>query len=200
MTAVEKLETLFSQHRGLLRRKDVVKAGIHPRELSRFVDEGRAERVGRGVYRLVGHEGFDKDWLLEIAYLVPKGVVCLMSAASFHELGTFVPSETHLALPTGSHLPKLDYPPVALHQFSGELYTYGTEEHQIGCGVVKVYSPEKTLADLLRFRHQYGLGLFLEVLKAYFSGREKSTWKLLEAAKVCGVEKQMQTYATTVLA
>ena len=114
-------------------------------------------------------------------------------------MGTFIPAKVHLALPTGSHLPDLEYPSIELHQFSGELYTFGVEEHKAGYGAIKVYSQEKTLVDLLRFKHIYGLPLFLEMLKDYLA-KKGSVRKLLEAAKVCGVDKQMQDYLVIVLA
>jgi predicted transcriptional regulator of viral defense system len=200
MLATQKLETLFQKREGLVRRKDALEAGIHPRELSNFVAEGKAERVQRGVYRLVGGESFDKDWLLEVSYRVPKGVVCLLSAMDFHGLSTFVPSDIHLAVPTGSHLPKFEYPSVMLHQFSEHLYKFGVEKHKVGPGTIKVYSPEKTIADLLRFQKRYGLELFLEALKTYWSRKGRSASKLMEAAKVCGVERSMQLYLTAVAA
>ena len=200
MVSARKLETLFQKRKGLVRRKDVLEAGIHPRELSNFVAEGKAERVQRGVYRLIGGESFDKDWLLEVSYRVPKGVLCLLSAMDFHGLSTFVPNDIYLSVPTGSHQPKFEYPSVELHQFSDKLYSFLIEEHKVGPDVVKVYTPEKTITDLLRFQKRYGLELFLEALKTYWSRKGHSASKLMAAAKVCGVERSMQIYLTAVAA
>jgi predicted transcriptional regulator of viral defense system len=194
MLAAKKLEHLFKQKQGLVTRNEVISAGINTRELTEGVNSGRIERVQPGVYRMANAQGFDKDWLLQVSYRVPKGVVCLLSAMEYHKLSTFIPHEIHLALPTGSYLPKFDYPKVELHQFKNALYSYGIENHSIGPSEIKVYSVEKTLADLLRFQKRYGLELFLESLKTYWSTKRKSAPKLLEAAKVCGVERSMKTY------
>ena len=200
MLAKEKLLKLFESKQGLVRLSDVTEVGIHPRELTKLIQEGKIERIQRGIYRKVNAIGFDKDWLLEVSYRVPKGVICLLSAMDFHQLSTFIPNEIHLALPVGSYLPQFDYPKVELHQFTDHIYAYGIEEHEVGPGSIKVYSIEKTLADLLRFQKRYGLELFLESLKTYWTAKGKSIPKLMEAAEVCGVAKSMSTYTTVVAA
>ena len=148
----------------------------------------------RGVYRLQDSQGFDYDWLLEVSYSVPKGVVCLLSALDFHDLTTFIPHDIHLAVPIGSHLPTFDYPSVSLHQFGARTYGYGIESHRVGAGMIRVYSIEKTLADMLRLQHRYGITHFLEALKTYMTSRHYHADRLLEAAEVCGVQRSMQTY------
>ena len=200
MTATQTLEHLFESHHGLIRRQDVLSAGLHPRLLTQFVLEGRAERAGRGVYRLIGTEGFTHEALLEISYQVPKAIVCLLSAMDFHGLSTFVPSSVHLALPRGAHQPTLEATSVIWFAFSKSTYDYGIEAHRIGPGIVRVYSKEKTLADLLRFQKRLGLELFLESLKTYLTCRGRDLNRLLEAARACGVKRSMEHYLKVVLA
>ena len=164
-----KLLALFQQKQGLLCRQDVLDAGIHPRALTDLVQQGHIERVQRGMYRLQASQGFAYDWLLEVSYCVPKGVVCLLSALDFHDLTTFIPHDIHMAVPIGSHLPTFDYPSVRLHQFGARTYGYGIESHRVGAGMIRVYSIEKTLADMLRLQRRYGITHFLEALKTYMT-------------------------------
>jgi predicted transcriptional regulator of viral defense system len=200
MTPRERLEHLFWQRHGLLRWADVVGAEIHPRHLERLRKEGRVERIQRGLYRWVDAEPLGYEEWLEVAFRVPEGVICLASAAHYHELTTFVSGEVYVALPNKAWRPKLDFPPVRYVYFSDEAHQYGVEEHPVGAGTVKVYSAEKTLADLLRYRNKLGKELFLEALKTYLSRRGYSVPKLLEAARVCRVERLMREYTVTVLA
>jgi predicted transcriptional regulator of viral defense system len=60
---------------------------------------------------------------------------------------TQVPHSVSVAVPRKSHQPSLDYPPVSVHRFSDMAFRAGIEEHQIDKVPVKIYSPEKTLAD-----------------------------------------------------
>ena len=195
-----KLHEVVTQKQGVITQKQALSAGLAPHELSYWTKRGLIMRVQRGVYQLAEFGGFEHDDLLPVMLRIPKGVLCLMSALAFHALGTFVPTEIHLAIPRETTRTKPDYPLIVLHRFSDKRYSYGIEEHKAGSGVIRVYSKEKTLADMLAYRNSYGLALFLEALKDYLAGKNKSTWKLLEAAKVCGVEKLMQEYLTVVLA
>ena len=83
--------------------------------------------------------------------------------------------------------------------FSNSTYSYGIEEHRAGTGIVPIYSAEKTIADLLRYRNKLGEALFLETLKTYLRRSGFSVPRLLEAARACRIEGLMRDYATTVL-
>lgn len=200
MTQSDKLEQLLENQQGTITHRDAVENDINPRLLSEWVEAGKLERAQRGVYRLPNAPQGTLDTWLEVSLRVPQGVVCLLSAALFHELTTFAPSEVFVALPNKAWRPKLDWPPVRYFYFSGATYDYGLEEHSTGAGIVKIYSPEKTVADLLRYRNKLGENLFLEGLKTYLGRPGFSVPKLLEAARACRVEGLMRDYATTVLA
>jgi predicted transcriptional regulator of viral defense system len=62
-----------------------------------------------------------------VATKVPQAVFCLLTALQFHELTTQLPREVWIAMPRGSHTPKIDYPPVKMVQFAGEAYSEGVE-------------------------------------------------------------------------
>lgn len=200
MPQAARLAHLLTVQLGVITRRDAVEAGVNPRLLSEWVKAGKLERVQRGVYRAPEAPQGTLDAWLEVSLRVPQGVVCLLSAARFHELTTFAPSEVFVALPNKAWRPRLDWPPVRYVYFSGSAYRYGIQEHPTAAGVVKLYSPEKTVADLLRYRHKLGENLFLEALKTYLGGRGFSVPGLLEAARACHVEGLMQDYAKTVLA
>lgn len=193
-----KLHHLFREHHGLLQRKQVVQAGLDAHILTRWVEAGRAERVQRGLYRLVEAEPFAHEALLEVSLRVPSGVICLRSALAFHGLGTGSPTAIDLAIPNKARTPILTYPPVRLYYFSPKVYLYGTVVHQAGPGTIKVYSPEKTLADLLYYRHKLGTDLFIEGLQDYIK-RRPDLAKLLEAAKVRRVKPLLKTYLEPLL-
>ena len=57
------------------------------------------------------------------------------------------------------------YPPVRMVQFSGMAYSEGIEIHREGEIEIKVYSPEKTIADCFRYRNVIGIDVAIEALK-----------------------------------
>lgn len=201
---MKSIEQLLRRHGGVITRKQIDDWGIEPHLLTRWVRAGRLERVQRGVYRqpeapLLAEEGW-----LEIGLRVPYAVLCLRSALAHHGLTTYIPKVVDIAVPQNRYPPKLEYPPVAVHYFSEATYAYGQHEVEVEGHPLKVYSPEKTLADLLKFGNRYGEDLFLEGLKTYLARRRPrpDLLKLLEAAKVCRVERKLRpilqalTYST----
>jgi len=59
---------------------------------------------------------------------------------------------------------------------------------------VKVYNPEKTLADWFKYRNKIGLDVVLEALKFYRQGKRVQADSLMQYARICRVEKVMRPY------
>ena len=83
---------------------------------------------------------------------------------------------------------------IQAHRFSNKAYNSGIEVHLIDGASVKIYCPEKTLADCFKFRNKIGMDVTLEALKLY---RERNKFKpveLLDYAKICRVAMVMRPY------
>ena len=64
---------------------------------------------------------------------------------------------------------------------------------------MRIYSPEKTLADVFKYRHKLGLDVAVEALRTY-RGTAKADWgQVLESARVCRVENVMRPYLEAVM-
>ena len=74
---------------------------------------------------------------------MPTGVVCLLSALRFHNIGTQAPFEVWLAIDKKAWLPRIESPPVRIVRFSRAVLTAGIEEHRIEKVPVRIYSPAK---------------------------------------------------------
>ena len=72
-------------------------------------------------------QGSEHETLATVTVKVPQAVFCLLTALQIHELTTQLPRQVWIAMPQGSHAPKMDYPPVKMVQFSGEAYATGVE-------------------------------------------------------------------------
>jgi len=178
---------------------EALRHGISRYMLYSLRDKGVIERVSRGIYRLTELPPIGNPDLVTVSLRFPKAVVCLVSALAWHDLTTQVPHVISVAVPRNARMPSLDYPPVQAHRFSGEAYSSGIEEHRIDGVPVKVYDPEKTLADCFKFRNKIGMDVVLEALKLYKARKEFDLAKLLEYARVCRVEKVMRPYLEATL-
>lgn len=190
---IENLSDMFRQNSGILRTSEAIKFGLHPRVLYRMRDEGRIVELSRGIFRLAEISESREMDLTTASLRVPAGVVCLISALSFHGLTTEIPHEVYLALPREKSAPKVDYPPLRIFHFSNETYAAGVESHLIDGIEIKVYSSEKTVADCFKFRNRIGLDVALEGLKNCLEKKGSRT-AIFDYAKLCRIEKIILPY------
>jgi len=176
-----------------LRTSDILALGIHPRTLYELRDSGEITQITRGVYRLSDDPPAENIELIAAAMRVPDGVICLISALSFHRITNEVPHEVYLAIPKGRQKPKLDYPPLRVFRFEPEAYSSGIEQHAIDGTKIKIFSMEKTVADCFKFRNRIGLDVALEALRLCIRNKG-SRKKILEFARVCRVERVIRPY------
>lgn len=186
-------ENLLRQKGGALRTSEALRLGIHPRNLYRLRDEGKIIELSRGVFQLAEFAASNHTDLVAVSARVPSGVVCLISALSFHEITTEIPHEVYLAVPRRKESPRIDFPPVRVFHFSDETFSGGIEIYDIGGVKVKVFSPEKTVADCFKFRNRIGLDVAIEGLKMCLS-RNGSRTLILEYARLCRVEKVIRPF------
>jgi len=184
---------------GTVRTMDAIRAGIHSRTLYQLRDTGEIEVLSRGVYRLTDQEQITDPDLVIVAKRVPQAIICLVSALAYHEITTQIPHAVSIALPKGAETPRVDYPPIRVHRFSETALKEGIETHQIDSVSIKIYCPEKTLADCFKFRNKLGMDIVLEALKFYKTRKKFNLEKLIKYAKVCRVEKIMRPYLEAIL-
>ena len=186
--------TVFRQHGGTLRTSEALRLGIHSRTLYSMRDSGLLQQLSRGLYRLAELPPLSDPDLVTVALKVPQAVICLVSALAFHELTTQIPHAVDVALPSGAERPRLDYPPLRVFWFSGPAWSEGVETHLVDDSPVRVYSPEKSVADSFKFRRKIGLDVALEALNLYCQRRDFDVSRLLHYARICRVETVLKPY------
>jgi len=132
--------------------------------------------------------------LLEVSRRVPKGIICLLSALSFHQIGTQVPDEIWIAIDGKAWAPRITSPRVRIVRFSGAALDFGIQERQVVGGKIRVFSPAKTVADCFKFRHKIGIDVALEALRDCYHQKKASMNEFFEAARVCRVANVMRPY------
>jgi len=217
-TKTEATLKLLQEH-GILRPRDLASHDIPLGYLDRLYRRGLVDRVARGLYGWPNADLTEHHSLVEAARLVPKGVVCLLSALEFHGVTTQSPHEVWLVLPgkawvpkatspnprvvrggrSGAFIgvgrgPKVAYPKLRIVRASGSGLTGMVEEHRIEGVDVKVYSLAKTIADCFKYRSKVGLDVALEALRDALRQRRVTIDELCDAASVCRVENVMRPY------
>ncbi|MDC0357373.1 type IV toxin-antitoxin system AbiEi family antitoxin domain-containing protein [Oligoflexia bacterium] len=184
---------------GVARAKDFVNLGIAREYLSRLVEDGTLIRTSRGVYRLADDSISEFGHFAEIAKRVDGGVVCLLSALRFHEIGTQNPSEVWLAIHRRSRKPNIDYPALQVVWFSGKAFTEGIEYHKIDGARIAIYSIAKTVADCFKYRNKIGIDVCIEALRDSLEKRRVKPDKIWHYASVCRVNTIIRPYMEALL-
>lgn len=196
-THTQRVLSLATQ-KGLLRASDLEDINAPRVVLTRMTAAGLLEKMGRGLYRLADVQGSEFESLVTVATKVPQAVFCLLTALQFHELTTQLPRQVWIAMPRGSHVPRLDYPPIKMVQFTGEAYTDGVEEVERDGVKLRVYGVAKTVADCFKHRNKIGLDVALEALKDARSRNKASSDDIWRFAKICRVANVMRPYLESV--
>lgn len=173
---------------------EALRLGINRKTLYAMRDAAVLEPVSRGLYRLASLEPLAHPDLVTVATRVPQGVLCLISALSFHDLTTQVPHTIDVALERGTRKPRLDYPPTRYFWFSGPAFHEGIETHKLDGAPVRIHDPEKTVADCFRYRNQIGMDVVLEAMRLWRERRRKKLDALLKYAGMRHVERAMRPY------
>jgi len=101
----------------MVRLAEFRNAGITAAAISRLERKGEVARLARGLYQLPNATVDANHTVAQVAKLVPKGVVCLISALAFHELIDKISSKVWLAIGSRDWRPAARYPPIRVARF-----------------------------------------------------------------------------------
>lgn len=155
--------------------------GLSRTGLYRAAREGRMERIARGLYLPADATAADHD-LLEAASRRDDATICLTSALAHHDLTDAIPSALDIAIPRGARIPATDAP-IDWHLFHAATFDLGRTTITIPGSTltIGVYSPERSIADAFRLRHQLGYELGMDALREWLRRGGKPA-RLIELA------------------
>ena len=195
----EKPIAVFHRYGGITRTSEAIKAGIHPRTLYEMLAKGIIVKLSRGLYRLADLPALGNPDLISVSKRIPDGVICLISALTFHKITAQIPHMIHVAVSRNMQVPTIDYPPVKTFRFSGNAYSEGIEKQTIDNMKVCIYSPAKTIADCFKYRNKIGLDVVIDALKRFKKNKKFNINEVLHFARICRVEKVIRPYLEALL-
>ncbi|HRJ40623.1 MAG TPA: type IV toxin-antitoxin system AbiEi family antitoxin domain-containing protein [Caldilineaceae bacterium] len=193
MKHTERILSLL-QTQEIIRLQELRPLGISPASLYWLYQQGKVVRSGRGTYRLPERDVSEYHSLALACKRTPHGIICLLSALSFHEIGTQLPFEVWMAIDRKARLPVVDYPSMRFVYFSGDALTAGVESYQIEGVTVSVYTPAKTVADCFKYRNKVGLDVAIEALREGRRLGKCTDRDLWHFARICRVANVMKPY------
>lgn len=195
-----KIIRLFELHNGYCRMKELKESSIHPRDIRTCLEAGIIEKIKPGLYKLTDFPWDERSGFADIYAANPNAVVCLDSAAEYYGFITFTPAEISVAIPHGAYKMKFEYPPVKTYFFRGRYFEEGIVTKNRSNGAFKIYSEEKTIIDLFRYRNKIGEDFFFEALKKYLSMHHGDISKFLSIADKFNLREKLLPFVKAMVA
>ena len=187
-TKTQSLIKYFQNNGGVARFSGILKAGFHPDSLAVLEKDEKIEKISRGLYRLTDYIPGSHPDLVSASLQAPRGVICLLSALSFHEVTNEIPKYVDIAIPRNTHANKIKYPPVRFYQFAPQAWEAGIGEHKIDKHIIRVYNLAKTIVDCFKFRNKIGVNVARDALKTAITEKNIKPKEIMQYAKICRVD------------
>ncbi len=183
----------FRNNTGIHKAKELLKMGIHNRTLYSLLESNEVIRVGYGRYKLATTDIIENISYAEIGSRT-KGVFCLISALSFHQIGTEFPLKHYINLPQGSYKSTIHNYSVNYTLQKKELFNIGIEEHIISGTKIKVYSVARTVVDCFKYRNKIGLDIAIEALRESLNDKKTTMKEILKIATILRMKNIIMPY------
>ena len=168
-------------------------------KIGRFEETGVLQRVNRTTYENLAFNGDENDFFSAEVF-VPNGVICLMSAAIYYELTTFLPDAVDVAIERKKKVNTLpEWPAIRIYYFNSARMEIGVREVSEDGNTFHIFDIEKTVIDIIYYRNKVGIEETSEVLNNYLKRRERQIDKLYAYAKQLRCEKVVRTYLEVLL-
>lgn len=184
---------------GLAGYAEIIEAGFNKAILKSILNSGRIQKIDRGLYRLSAGSRLSNPDVVATSIKVPKGILCLLSALSFHEATSEIPRYVDIAIPRGKHANKIKYPPVRFYRFAPSIWEAGIEEHATEGRKIRVYSLARTVVDCFKFRNKIGLDVARDALKVAVTEKGVKPKEIMRYAKLCRVESIIKPILEAIL-
>lgn len=184
----------FLRERSIARLAEIRRAGITAATVSRLEREGFVTRLGRGLYQLADAAPEGNHSLAEAAKMVPKGVICLVSALAFHGITDQMPRRVWIAIGPRDWKPQIDYPPLRIVRFADKFLRDGVGMHGIEGVSVPIFRVAKTLADVFRHRRSVGIDVAVLALREALRQRKTTPSEISACAMRGGVWNTLRPY------
>ena len=177
----ERIEALIGDGGGLVKTGDILALGIDYRRILQFVEAGLLTRVRNGYYSLGGGACSEAEL---VAAMFPDGVLTMESALYAHGYIATPPAAWSVAVSknTSKSRFRLTYPVLIPYYSTDEVLTMGVEEREVDGVVMKVYSIDRLICDVLRYEEKLDHRDFVAAVRGYIDDPEKDAEQLADFA------------------
>ena len=174
--------------------QELKEKGFSQYKVSKLVSEGKLIKLNKSYYENADYRGEESDFYYTEAY-APKGVICLLSAAVYYHLTTFIPDAVDVAIPRKAKVSTMpDWPQMSVHHYTDDRHELGVITVKEGGNEFQIYDMEKTVVDIVFYREKVGIEETNEILVTYLQRKDRNLNRLLKYAELMKCDKAMRQY------
>lgn len=197
MGATEEIIKMAKGNNGTVTTAMVVAAGFSRGNIKYLVDKGMIEKSSRGIYIL---PEVWEDEIFNLQNRFKRGIYSHETALFLWDLTDRTPNKYHMTFPMNYNLTNPKKENISCVQCKKEIYDLGIEEVTTpGGNIVRVYSVERTLCDILKTHSHVDIQVVTEAFKRYAANSNKNIPVLSEYAKLLKVETKLRSYLEVLL-
>ena len=168
--------------------------GFTQYKIGKLVDEGKLLKLNKSYYENAEYCGEESDFYYVEAY-APKGIICLLSAAVYYNLTTYIPVAVDVAIPRKAKVSTMpDWPQMNVHHYTDSRHELGITTVREGKNEFQIYDIEKTVVDIVFYREKVGIEETREILVTYLRRMDRNLNRLLKYAELMKCDKVMRQY------
>lgn len=163
-------------------------------KINKLVEQNVLRKVNDSTYENLLYDGEENDFHNVLAY-IPRGVICLLTAARYYNLTNYMPSSIDVAIGRKDRVSTIpDWPSVSIHYFTDSRYNTGIITEEENGLEFRVYDIEKTVVDCVHYRNKVGIEETSEILKNYLKRKDRDIDKMYRYAKTLKCDSTLRIY------
>lgn len=185
---------LITIEQKIISMQELKNKGLSQYKVSKLVSEGKLKKLNKGYYENTEYSGEESDFYYTEAY-APNGVICLLSAADYYQLTTFIPDAIDVAIPRKAKISTIpDKPRLNIHYYTDARHELGITTVREGKNKFQIYDIEKTVVDIVFYKEKIGIQETKEILINYLQRRDRNLNRLMKYAELMKCNKVMRQY------
>lgn len=179
--------------------KELKNMGYTYYAINNLIRNGILQRLNRFTFENMFFCGVENDFFTANAY-DPEGVVCLMSAARYYDLTSFLPDSVTVAIERKKRVSTLpDWPDINVYYFNQTRMDTGVVQVHDGDNIFRIFDIEKTVIDIICYRNKIGIEETAEVIRNYLKRSDRQLDRLYAYSQKLKCEKILRTYLEVLL-
>lgn len=186
------------EEKKIIRSNDLQSLGLSRKALMLLEEEGRIDRLTRGVY-VRADETSSWTYYWAMSSICPSVVFCLYSALVIHGVTTQFAHAIWCDIPRGTSRPKMPEHEVEFVTTTPWIHESGVVKVKLDGVTVQVTSLEKTIVDCFKLRRIVGMEVALETLREALDGGLVQVEDLESLAKKMNMYNVMKPYIEAIV-